>query len=153
LLPHVAHLPPRWRWALGFLLTDETFAVMAGYYQKRGTPMDGHWYFLVSGLSMYLNWQAWTLVGFLFGAIFPQLQTMGLDFAMLATFIAIIVPQLKRLPHFGAALAAGCFAYLLRGLPYKLGLLAAVFIGVAVGMALTRYRRGSKVEEKQEAAA
>jgi 4-azaleucine resistance transporter AzlC len=153
LLPHVAHLPARWRWLLGFLLTDESFAVMAGYYQKRGTPMDGHWYFLGSGLAMYFNWQAWTLVGLLFGAIFPQLQNMGLDFAMVATFIAIVVPQLNRLPHFGAALAAACFAYLLRGLPYKLGLLSAVFIGVAVGIALTRYRRGSTVDEKQEVAA
>ena len=31
LLPHVAHLPARWRWTLGFLLTDETFDVMNGY--------------------------------------------------------------------------------------------------------------------------
>jgi 4-azaleucine resistance transporter AzlC len=140
LLPHVAHLPARWRWLLGFLLTDETFAVMAGYYQKRGTTPDGHWYFLGSGLSMYLNWQAWTLVGLTFGAIFPQLQTFGLDFAMVATFIAIVVPQLNRVPHLGAALAAGSFAYLLRELPYKLGLLSAVFIGVAVGIALTRMK-------------
>ena len=141
LLPHVAHLPARWRWLLGFLLTDETFAVMAGYYQRHHNPPNGHWYFLGSGLAMYGNWQLWTLVGLLFGAIFPQLQTLGLDFAMVATFIAIIVPQLNRLPQFGAALAAGTFAYLLQGLPYKLGLLSAVFIGVAVGIALTLARK------------
>src|SRR3546814_12555808 len=29
LLPHVKHLPMRWRLLLGFLLTDETFAVVA----------------------------------------------------------------------------------------------------------------------------
>lgn len=137
LLPHVAHLPARWRWLLGFLLTDETFAVMAGYYQRQRNPAQGHWYFLGSGLAMYGNWQLWTLVGLLFGAIFPQLQSMGLDFAMVATFIAIIVPQLNRLPQFGAAVAAGAFAYMLQALPYKLGLLSAVFIGVAVGIALT----------------
>src|SRR5215469_12905987 len=27
LAPHVAHLPKRWRWTLGALLTDEVFAV------------------------------------------------------------------------------------------------------------------------------
>jgi 4-azaleucine resistance transporter AzlC len=140
LLPHVARLPARWRWTLGFLLTDETFAVMNGYYSRHPAAPLGHWYFLGSGLAMYLNWQAWTLVGLLFGAVFPQLQSLGLDFAMVATFIAIVVPQLARLPHLMAALAAGTCAFLLRDLPYKLGLMLAVLIGVAAGIAVTRWK-------------
>jgi len=134
LLPHVRHLSSRWRWLLGFLLTDESFAVMGSYYRRHPNAPLGHWYFLGSGLSMYLNWQCWTLVGLLFGAIFPQLQTLGLDFAMVATFIAIIVPQLFRLPHLAAALAAGLAGYLLKDLPYKMGLLAAIGIGIGVGL-------------------
>jgi 4-azaleucine resistance transporter AzlC len=145
LLPHIAHLPLRWRFALGFLLTDETFAVMNGYYLKHARTPLCHWYFLGSGVAMYVNWQAWTLVGLVFGAVFPQLQSLGLDFAMVATFIAIVVPQLNRAPHFAAALAAGSFAYLLKDLPYKIGLLAAILIGVAVGMALTRRRMGNGI--------
>ena len=86
---------------------------------------------------MYVNWQCWTLVGLLFGAIFPKLQTLGLDFAMVATFIAIVVPQLNRRPHFAAAVAAGSMAYLLQGLPYKLGLLIAITIGVITGLLLS----------------
>lgn len=146
LLPHVARLPARWRWTLGFLLTDETFAVMNGYYAKHTDAPLGHWYFLGSGLSMYLNWQLWTLIGLLFGTVFPQLQSLGLDYAMVATFIAIVVPQLNRLPHFGAALAAGAFAYMLKDLPYKLGLMSAVLIGVAVGIALTRRSAAARSE-------
>lgn len=138
LLPQVRHLPPRWRWLLGFLLTDETFAVVDSYYRQHPHTPLGHWYFLGSGLAMYLNWQCWTLVGLLFGAIFPQLQTLGLDFAMVVTFIAIVVPQLTKLPYFSAAVAAGSCAYLLKGLPYKLGLLLAVLIGVGIGMLLAR---------------
>ena len=142
LLPHVAHLPARWRWTLGFFLTDETFAVMAGYYARHPRAPLGHWYFLGSCLSMYANWQVWTLVGLLFGAAFPQLQSLGLDFAMVATFIAIVVPQLANLPNFAAAVAAGAVAYLGQDAPYKLGLMAAVVAGVAVGMALQRWRSG-----------
>ncbi|MBC3862361.1 AzlC family ABC transporter permease [Undibacterium jejuense] len=141
LLPHVAHLSARWRWLLGFLLTDETFAVVAGHHQQALTVDErryAHWYFLGSGLAMYSNWQLWTLVGLLFGTLFPGLQNMGLDYAMVATFIAIIVPQLNRLPYFAAAIAAGSFAYLLQNLPYKLGLLSAVFVGVMVGVVLSR---------------
>lgn len=140
LLPHVRHLPGRWRWVLGFLLTDETFAVMDSYYRKHPHAPLGHWYFLGSGLSMYANWQGWTLVGLLFGAVFPQLQTLGLDFAMVATFISIVVPQVVRLPHFSAAVAAGSMAYWLKDVPFKLGLLAAVVVGVAIGVLLTRLR-------------
>ncbi|MFJ2987014.1 AzlC family ABC transporter permease [Collimonas sp. NPDC087041] len=139
LLPHVSHLPARWRWLLGFLLTDETFAVMNAYYLKHAHTPHGHWYFLGSGLSMYGNWQLWTLVGLLFGVAFPQLQTLGLDFAMVATFIAIVVPQLFRKPQLAAAIAAGVCAWFLRDLPYKLGLMAATLVGVAVGLASSHW--------------
>jgi 4-azaleucine resistance transporter AzlC len=138
LLPHVRHLPRRWRWSLGFFLTDETFAVMDRYYRQHATAPNGHWYFLGSCLAMYVNWQCWTLVGLLFGAAFPQLQTLGLDYAMVVTFIAIVVPQLFKKPQFAAALIAGAVAYLLQGLPYKLGLLAAIAAGVGVGLLLSR---------------
>ena len=144
LMPHVRHLSQRWRWLLGFLLTDETFAVMDRYYRYHPHAQYGHWYFLGSGLAMYGNWQCWTLIGLLFGAIFPQLQTLGLDFAMVATFIAIVVPQLIRLPHIAAAATAGGVAYLLQDLPYKLGLLAAITLGVAVGLLLSPLRTSDK---------
>ncbi|MCU6434343.1 AzlC family ABC transporter permease [Undibacterium sp. Jales W-56] len=147
LLPHVRHLPQRWRWLLGCLLTDETFAVVDRYYREHPDTQLGHWYFLGSGLAMYGNWQCWTLVGLLFGAIFPQLQTLGLDFAMVATFIAIIVPQLVLLPHLIAALAAGTVAYLLQDLPYKLGLLVAIAIGVVIGL-LSAHLYASKISDK-----
>jgi predicted branched-subunit amino acid permease len=91
---------------------------------------------------MYGNWQLWTLAGLLFGAAFPRLQSFGLDFAMVATFIAIVVPQLARLPHFCAALSAGLVAWLFKDLPYQLALLAAVLSGVAVGTVLLRRRAG-----------
>lgn len=148
LLPHVAHLPARWRWPLGFLLTDETFAVMNAYYRQHPDAPLGHWYFFGSCLGMYGNWQLWTLVGLLFGTAFPHLQSLGLDFAMVATFIAIVVPQLARAPQLCAALAAGTFAFLLKDWPYKLGLMSAVLIGVATGMALTRWRARAEAQRK-----
>jgi 4-azaleucine resistance transporter AzlC len=148
LLPHLKHLPAGWRWLLGFLLTDEAFAVMAGHYaraMKEGADTRlSHWYYLGSGLSMYLNWQAWTLAGLVFGAAFPRLSDLGLDYAMAATFIAIVTPQCASRPHLGAAVTAGALALVLAGLPYKLGLLAAVAGGVVVGMALTRWMKGEE---------
>lgn len=138
LAPYVARLPARWRWALGALLTDEVFAVAYAHYRHAPPGSIGPHYFLGSGLAMYVNWQIWTLAGLLFGAAFPRLQSLGLDFAMVATFIAIVVPQLVALRYFAAAVTAGVVALACAAWPYKLGLLAAVAGGVAVGVALSR---------------
>jgi predicted branched-subunit amino acid permease len=100
---------------------------------------------------MYVNWNLWTLAGLLFGAAVPGLDKLGLDFALAATFIAIVVPQLANLPRFGAAVAAGALAYLWRDLPYNLGLLAAVSVGVIVGMTLLRARPRRRVAQEDAA--
>jgi len=141
LLPRIAPLSAPWRWLLGFLLTDETFAVMTAYYARHPVTPLGHWYYLGSGVAMYLNWQAWTFLGLAFCASFPALHSWGLDFAMVATFIAIVVPQLVNLPRVAAAVIAAAAALLLRGLPYQLGLLSAIAVGVPVGLILLRRRR------------
>jgi len=150
LAPYVAHLPRRWRWALAGFLTDEVFAVAYAYYQKRAPGETGPHYFFGSGVSMYLNWQLWTLVGLVFGAAFPGLKSLGLDFAMVATFIAIIVPQLVAVRFVAAALASGVLSFAWQGWPYKLGLLAAVFVGVAVGMILTMIETRPRTQERPQ---
>jgi 4-azaleucine resistance transporter AzlC len=137
LAPYVAHLPARWRWTLGTMMCDEVFAVAYAHYRRFAPGETGPYYFFGSGVAMYVNWQVWTLAGLLFGSAFPGLQSKGLDFAMVATFIAIIVPQLVALRFVAAALAAGVLSFAWNGWPYKLGLLAAVVVGVAVGMLLS----------------
>src|SRR3546814_18465607 len=70
---------------------------------------------------------------------------------MVVAFIAIVVTQLKRLPFLGAALIAGIFSYQFKGLPYQLGLLCSVAIGIAAGLALLhvgariRHRRAGRL--------
>jgi 4-azaleucine resistance transporter AzlC len=145
LAPYVSHLPLRWRLVLGGLLTDEVFAVAWAYFRRHPPGDVSPWHFLGSGVAMYVNWQIWTAVGLLFGAAFPGLQSLGLDFAMVATFIAIVVPQLVAVRYGAAAVTAGALAFFWQAWPYKLGLLAAVLAGVAVGVVLSlpRGSRGS----------
>lgn len=83
---------------------------------------------------MYLNWQLWTLVGIGLGQNVPGLAELGLDFAMVATFAAIVAPQLRQRPVAAAALLAGAVALLARELPYKLGLMLAALAGVLGGL-------------------
>ena len=139
LLPYARHLPARWRWPLAFFLTDETFAVVENQLRHHTGERDGARYWMGSSLAMYLNWLLWTVVGVAVGQSVPGLATLGLDFAMVATFAAIVAPQLRSRPVLVTALVAGLVAMLARELPYKLGLMLAAAAGVAAGvMAETR---------------
>ncbi|MDH1263486.1 AzlC family ABC transporter permease [Pseudomonas sp. GD03944] len=146
LQPYVRHLPKRWRMPLAFWLTDEAYAVVVHRYAETDASPNKHWYFLGAALAMYVNWQLCTLVGVVFGQSVPNLGAWGLDFAMLATFIGIVVPMLRNRPQVAAALVAAAVALVCHALPYKLGLLAAAFSGIVVGVLLER-RSGLVVEE------
>nr|WP_235861882.1 AzlC family ABC transporter permease [Vibrio palustris] len=98
----IKSLPLRWRLILGFLLTDELFAVSG---QRPDKPYD-RWFLLGAGLSFYIAWNVATVVGILAGHYIPNLNTLGLDFAVAATFIAIVVPNTKSLPVFAAVFIA-----------------------------------------------
>ncbi|MGY4531266.1 4-azaleucine resistance transporter AzlC [Pseudomonas sp. TE3786] len=138
LQPFIAHLPQTWRVPLAFGLTDETFAVVQRRYLAHGAGNHGQWYHAGVAVALYLCWISSSLLGVLFGQAMPSLAGWGLDFAMLATFIGIVVPLLRNFPQVAAALVAGAVAVLCHALPYKLGLLAAAMAGIVVGVVLER---------------
>ncbi len=148
LQPHVSQLPQCWRIPLAFWLTDETFAVVQRFYLVHGDKPLAHWYWLGVTISLYVCWVMSSLVGVLFGQAVPNLAVWGLEFAMLATFIGIVVPLLRNFPQVAAALAAGAVALATHALPYKLGLMAAAFSGIAVGVVLERQRLGKPGNEE-----
>jgi len=129
--PYVRNLPMRWKVLLSYLLTDEAYAVTILNYEKDETNPFGHWFFLGAGLTLWASWQISTAIGILLGTTLPE--SWPLDFALPITFIAIIMPALKDRPAIAASLSAGVVALLANGLPYKLGLMLAGLIGIAVG--------------------
>ncbi|UCJ14638.1 AzlC family ABC transporter permease [Pseudomonas sp. MM211] len=141
LQPFVRHLPKRWRVPLAFWLTDEAFAVVQQRYARSDSSPYKHWYFLGAGLAMYVNWVSCTLIGLVFGQAVPNIAAWGLDFAMIATFIGVVVPMLRNRPQVAAALVAAVVALVCHDLPYKLGLMAAAFAGIVVGVLLERCQR------------
>ena len=153
LLRQVRHLPQRWRVPLAFGLTDETFAVVVRHYELPPASELKHWYYLGSAAFMYLNWQLCTLIGLTFGRLIPGIEHWGLDFAMSASFIGIVVPYLKNRPMFAAALVSGALGVALYDLPNKLGLILATLAGVAIGFLLEGSGNRSKPENRTFAVA
>jgi 4-azaleucine resistance transporter AzlC len=133
LLPYVQQASPRWKVAIGFFLTDEAFAVAIRRYMQPDTSPHKHWYYLGAAIAMYANWILCTGLGLTAGQLIPNAAAWGLDFAMVATFIGMIVPYATTRPMVGAMLSAGMVAVLTHGLPHKLGLMVAAIAGVLTG--------------------
>jgi 4-azaleucine resistance transporter AzlC len=130
--PHLSRLSPLWKGVLAYLMTDEAYVVTALRYNQPGDSRHRHWFFLGSGLTLWVSWQASTAIGIFLGAQVPA--SWGLDFTLALTFIGMVVPALTSPPPLAAALAAGVVALLAAAWPYKLGLLAAAFTGIATGL-------------------
>ncbi|WP_174845194.1 AzlC family ABC transporter permease [Dictyobacter alpinus] len=130
----------RWKIVLAYLLTDEAYAVTIQRYQRpEAEPDYKHWYFFGAGLTLWTGWQLSTAVGVFLGAQIPA--SWSLDFASTLTFIALVVPALKDRANTAAAVAAGMAALVFVALPLKLSIVAAVFIGIAVGLLMETRRK------------
>jgi predicted branched-subunit amino acid permease len=148
--PYLQHLRPAWKWLLGYLLTDEAYAVSVIHYQETERelidlykqagqaktvvmPVDQrHYFFLGAGLTLWVAWNLSSLMGILLGTVIPDGLSLG--FALSLTFIALMVPSLKDRAGVAAALSAGLASLAAAGLPYRLGLLVGAVVGVCVGM-------------------
>lgn len=137
LAPHLSGLPPRWLVPLGFWLTDESFVVAAAHFENENRPHK-HWYLLGTEIVMFLDWQVVTWIGIVAGQQIRDPQSWGLDFAMVVTFLGMLVPMVKGRPMLAATLVAAGVALLSNGLPNQLGLLVAALLGIAAGVLAER---------------
>ncbi len=136
LAPHIAHLDRRWRALIAFLMTDQGFAMAVARFAAPGDRGARHWYYLGTGVVLYVSWQLAVLAGIVAGARVPA--QWSLDFAVTLTFIALLVPVVRTRTDMGAALVAAGVALWAAGLPYRLALVAASIAGIAAGLALER---------------
>lgn len=142
---YLQHLPRRWRLVLAYLLTDEAYAIAVLRYQRRATTQAvgapevdrthcgdlSHWYFFGAGFTLWLGWQLATACGLLFATTIPP--HWELDFAVPLTFLALLSLLLRERAGRAAALAAAVGALVFAALPYKLGLVAAIVLGLIAG--------------------
>lgn len=124
LRPHFGERPLPHRLGLAYLLVDESFAMAAGWYRRGGR---GIAYYVAFGGAMWVLWNAGTIAGVMAGSRVPDPRAVGLDFAITATFIAIVVLGIRGRRDAVIALAAGVAAGLLRGV--GLGVIAVIVAG------------------------
>ena len=88
---------------------------------------------------MYLNWQLWSAIGLIAGTQLQGLANLGLEFAMVVTFIGIVVPLIKSRPMLLCAVVAGIVSVLGKGIPNNGGLMLAALFGIAAGVLAEAY--------------
>jgi len=131
--PYLRHLSHRWLAPLAFLLTDEAYAAVIARFEQADTSPNKHWFYFGGALLMYINWQLWTIGGIVAGQRIQGVGDLGLEFAMVVTFIGIVVPLIRHWPMLLCALVSGATALLLHSLPHQLGLILAALCGIVAG--------------------
>jgi 4-azaleucine resistance transporter AzlC len=100
---------PLWqRLVLAQLVTDESWALA---HLGRGRYDRGR--LIGAGVSMYVCWVASTAVGALGAGLFGDPETLGLDAAFPALFLALLWPQLRGSRAVAAAILGGAIALVL----------------------------------------
>lgn len=137
LAPHFAHLPWRQRLTLGYVSGDISVALFLQKYPSEA-PQVGKLSYL-KGL-LYPNWASWqigSIAGVFLGSVVPP--EWNLAFAGTLAIICVMIPLMVGRPALCGVVVAGAVSVLAHGLPYKLGLLAAVLVGMLTAMVIEEF--------------
>lgn len=134
LVPYMERLPLAWKAVLCFGMADESYAITISRAQSAGYHRDYH---LASNATCYLTWALSTVCGVALGSRISDPLAWGLDFAMPATFLALLMPRLVDRTSLAVCLAAGVVSVAAAVLiPGKWYIILACLVAVAVGACL-----------------
>ena len=138
--PFFAQLSLRWKFLIGYLLTDHAFALMTARFRHDDPKPHMRWYYLGAGGLMWVVWQMAVITGVFIGVQLPA--SWSLEFLIPLMFIALVAPALKTRPQLMAALCAATASVITASFPLKSGLMVAALSGVVGGLLLERHLQG-----------
>lgn len=127
----ISNLPLVKRVLFAFLLTDEMFAVSQAQQNKTG-HFD-YWYAVIAGAVFYCVWNVSSFAGIFFAHQLKDIDKLGFDFAIAATFIAMVVPMIKTSALLIAVITSAGMSLLLSYLGLEHALLLSALTGMLSG--------------------
>src|SRR5262245_48518821 len=125
---NVLELAPGQRLIAAYFLNDGPYGVAMAHANPSFA------FLLGAELSMFVVWNAATLLGVLVGARLPDLTALGLDLMVPLLFLALLLPQLRSLLALLTAICSGLLAVALAGVvPTSVAVLIAVAVSVVGG--------------------
>ncbi|MDA8221621.1 AzlC family ABC transporter permease [Desulfosporosinus sp.] len=131
LAPYMVRLPFPLQAFLAFFLTDEAYALTISRIHKARYSVP---YQLTVSIVLYLVWVLATITGVVLGGYISDPLTWGLDFAMPATFLVLLIPLLAdRISLIVFAIAAVVSVFAALYLPGKWYIIIACLIASLIG--------------------
>ncbi len=125
------------RLALAFGLIDESYAVSSIYFTEKKEGFIS--FMFASAALMYIGWAGSSFSGYVLGEQIKDPLKWGLDFAMPATFIGILVPQLKSRAIISAVAASAVSAIAFKTwVNNPMFILFGALVGASVGYILEK---------------
>lgn len=135
LSPYLKKYSKRWLAFFSAQLTDETFAVHSAKLRE-GADHPGP-AILGVNVAAHLTWSASSVVGFLIGSQLGDPARLGLDFALPAMFISLLLMQIRRRLDWLVAVLAAALALLIPLIiPGRWNTIIAAVVAAAAGAAL-----------------
>lgn len=131
--PHLGRAPLWQRMAAAYFLFDQAYGVSIRRFDdaQEWSVAEKMAFFFGCVLPICPLWYAGTYVGAVAGAAIPP--EYALDFAVPITFLALIAPYLRTLPHIAAALVSVMLSLALVSLPPGTGIIVAGVAGMLAG--------------------
>jgi predicted branched-subunit amino acid permease len=148
LRPFFADRPLRQRAALGYFMTDFTFALFMRKAQAGELPgTQRHTWFAGVCSTNWITWQSSAACGIVGASYVPT--DWGLEFTGTLALVALIGPSLTASPPLIGALAAAAVALMTHALPYKLGLFCGVLAGISAATFADLWRDRAAAEARE----
>jgi 4-azaleucine resistance transporter AzlC len=146
LMPHLEKVPQWLRVPMAFWLTDESYAVVSRYLLNKPKTTDFIAYYLGASLAMYINWAFFSWLGMTLGQTVPNIESWGLEIAMIVAFVGIVVPAMRTRADWACASTAVISALLTYDWPHQTGLLFSSVVAIIVGLIVSLKLKDSKDE-------
>jgi 4-azaleucine resistance transporter AzlC len=88
----------------GGMITDESFAIHSRNFERGDTATNAA---LALNTAAYLTWVIFGMIGFHMGTLIKRPEAWGLDFALPAMFIGLLLPACQNAPSVIAAIFGG----------------------------------------------
>lgn len=121
-----------------YLITDQSYAVMSAHQSSFRSTADAVRFYMGAATAMYITWHLSVIGGFIFGNFAPA--SWALDYAIPASFVALLVPTLKNWKYITVAIFSCIVSLLLSSLPLRLGLIATALLSIVLAVFLSKRR-------------
>ncbi len=145
--PHLGRAGQGWLAVLAHGITDESFAVNLVRFSRGGW---GWRPALAVNQTTCAVWVVSTMAGAWAGRFIPE-GAFGIDYALIAMFLCLLVFQLRARPHIAAACIAGALAVVLSLLFSGNGyIIIATVVAASVVTFVNRHAKGSDDDRRRE---